>query len=170
MQRANLRGFRKLYQDGAKAWTVQEISFWSLAGLIRIISVYWPIPLQHDLETGQQLIADLIRWQGEKWYHQDPNKYMQEVIESRLRKESYTIIGGDWNAEFSSTNYPSLKTGIRAMHEQDFSTHYSGLSPKRKIDHIFSRRAPQGTGYCTSPALCSFSDHRPIWGSSPRNT
>jgi hypothetical protein len=159
--------YRALYQDPSGLGLVQELSLWSQTGIIRIISVYWPIDQNQSTETSQQLINDLISWLLLNWHHQDPHLYMQEIIESRLRKPSgLTTIGGDWN---SIPNSPRLQflgdMGYIRVHEpeQGLSTHYSGCRPKRQIDHIFSRTSSTGYGYCISPILQCFSDHRPIW-------
>jgi hypothetical protein len=162
------KAFRKAWEDPSKLGIIYENSFHTSHGVLRVLSIYWPVPLVGELETSQQLIADLIIWLRANWPHQDPGRYIKEMLTARILKESWqTVVGGDFNA---SADDPQLafisELGMSRVHADcgHFFTRFCGSAPSSQIDHIYSSAAQVGAGYSESPILRAYSDHRPVMG------
>lgn len=162
---------KKSYEDPSGLGIILQCSISSSLGAVSVISVYWPNHLQGDLATSNQLIADLTLWLQAHRPHQTPEDYIWSILRSHIAKSSsISIIDWDFNctAVDARLNWFYDYNFIRAHSTfPSFSTHYSGHLPKGQLDHVFGNVLPASVGYCVSPVIRCFTDHRPIWAHYP---
>ena len=152
------------WSDPSNLAVVYELKLSTKEGIVRIISVYWPVP--HQPETNS-LGAQVERWLELENKRLTVDEYVLQIIRSRLRKRAYRhVLIGDFNRRKDGMD--KLEIGLTDAHEGgSFSTFYKGLRPISKIDYILHSRTCLSAGYADGPEWQRFSDHRPIWAIFP---
>ncbi len=164
------RHFQRSWSDPSQLGIVFETSYRVGPDVIRIISVYRPIPQFED--DSNSLGAKLQRWLRDHRNNQPWEAYLQAQLAARRRKTArYVIVLGDFNLPLSELgNWTSLQGLRSSLASANFFSRYSGFKGTGCIDHVL-HNLPQATGgYSTDHQWSTYSDHRPIWVHAPIQT
>lgn len=157
------RRLRSTWSDPSNLGIILESTFDVAGGLVRFITVYWPVPYTHidteSLSARLQAWLDVAR-PGTSW-----TTYITESIQARLRKPAlFRVLGGDFNQRTNLLSEQVFSRGLHDAHpDAEFATFYRGSSPVNKIDFVLHDGPLLSAGFSTLEAWAQYTDHRPIW-------
>ena len=158
---------RDTWSDPSGLGIINEITFHSEEGIIRVLIIYWPFQSENMDDNNNSLVTHLRRWLLLSNRDITPDAYIKLSIEARRRKGGTIILAGDLNTREHSLRYLWLQDiGLEDVHgnpPEPFFTRFSGLKPTGRIDFIFSSISAQNYGWSESAQFDELSDHRPIW-------
>lgn len=157
---------RNTWSDASHLGIILEQTFSTAGGIIRILSLYWPVH-RGSTVNNNGLEAQLLRWLDTTGRHITVEEYIWEQITARLKRPAkLTILAGDFNQPWSET----LQSKLNELHLRNstmgnsiLSSRYSGDRPSGTIDFIVATQVPTRTGGEEHSIWGLHSDHRPIW-------
>ena len=154
----------KTWSDPSLLGLVYELKMSTHEGVVRIISVYWPVPSREDTGSLGELTQAWLRSQHR---HISTDDYMLQLIRARLAKPANRhILMGDFN--HGKNDILGMNFGLNDAHEgYNFHSRFLGNLSSRIDFLLHSGTPPVLSGYSVDSKWQEYSDHRPIWAIFP---